>query len=221
MTHPGHFSLSPLPPVCVEVASTADGINFYILVIRSTSDKLLSSLRATMPGARITEAPDYLTRRPKFQVAAEATMTSYHRPLAAERAAAVSASLLAALQPVVGKATEIRMQWILTSAGTPAPVPTPSAARDSSAVWSLEGTTPQDAEAVHAARAKIREPLLMGVARVGVAAENKAQAHALFSRVWNNLHGLNAPGVRIRRRWLPRRLIPRGRAPEDAKRGCQ
>ena len=77
------------------------------------------------------------------------------------------------------------MQWILTSAGTPRPVPTAKASGDSSSVWAWENTLPRDAEAVQAARAKQREPLLLGVMRLGVTAQNKAQSYALFGRVWS------------------------------------
>lgn len=206
MTHPGRFALLPLPPVCLEVVSTARGIQYFVLVPEKQAPRLLSGLRASLPGARIAEAPEYIRRRPVCRVAAELTMSSQTRPLGVERAEAVSAALLASLQPVVGD-SEIRMQWIFTSAGTPWPVPTSSASRDASPAWSWESTVPGDAEAVQAARAKIRDPLLLATARVGVAAPNKAEAYALFGRVWNNLHGLNAPGVRLRRRILPAGLV--------------
>lgn len=205
-THPTRFALLPLPPVALETVASARGIAHYVLVAEKTEARLLSGLRAALPGARIEEAPDYLHDRPRFRVAAELTMTTQVRPLASERAESASAALLASLQPVNGNA-EIRVQWIVTSAGTPRPVPTSSASRDSSPAWSWEGTVPRDAEAVQAARAKQREPLLRAVARVGVVSRNQRQAHKLFGRVWNNLHALNAPGVRLRRRWLPSSVI--------------
>lgn len=207
MTHPMRFSLVPLPPICVEVVSTAHGISFYVLVPRGADAKLLAGLRASMPGCRITEAPEYLADRPLWRVAAELTMTNHERPLAVERAEQTATALLASLQPIVGDNTEIRLQYIFTGAGTPRPVPTANATDRNAVAWSWENTVPQDAETVQAARAKRREPLLVATIRAGIAAENQAQAYALFGRIWNNYHGLNNVGVRLRRRLLPSSVI--------------
>ncbi|MEU0537074.1 type IV secretory system conjugative DNA transfer family protein [Amycolatopsis tolypomycina] len=206
VTHPSRLALLPMPPVCVEVVGSSRGVRFYVLVARRAEAQLLAGLRATLPGCRITEAPDYLTQRPGFQMAAELTMTSHVRQLAVERVETASATLLAALQPVVGT-SEIRLQWLFTGAGTPAPVRTPQASGHGELAWAWENALPQDAEAVQALRAKQRDSLLMAVARAGVAAPNKAEAYALFQRVWSNWHTLNAPGVRLRRRWLPESVV--------------
>ncbi len=101
------------------------------------------------------------------------------------------------------------MQWCFTSAGTPQPIHTASSKKEDRG-WSsylIEGTLPRDAEAVQAARLKQREPLLNVVGRVGVVAANRQRAYALFSRTWSTLHGLNAQGVRLVRRWLPSGLV--------------
>lgn len=207
MTHPRRWSLVPLPPVCWEVVSSLRGVAFYVLVSERAASKLLSGLRAFMPGSRISDAPERLARRPGWRIAGELTMTSRVRPLASERAEQTSIALLASLQPMSGE-SEICIQWIITSAGTPPPV-TPNANQGYSSVWGWEKTLPPDTEAVYAARIKQGAPLLSGVARVGVAAPSKAAARALFSRVWNNVHTLNAPGVRLRRRLVPSLVISR------------
>ena len=209
-THPARFALLPLPPVALETVATRDGITHYVLVANSTKHRLLAGLRAALPGARIEEAPEYLERRPVFRLAAELTMSTQKRPLATERAESASAALLAALQPVSGT-NEVRVQWIVTSAGTPEPIHTANSKKEDRG-WSsylIEGTLPRDAEAVQAARLKLREPLLRATARIGVAASDRNQAHALFGRVWNTLHALNAPGVRLRRRWLTSPMVVR------------
>lgn len=209
-THPARFALLPLPPIVLETVATHDGIAHYVLVIDSAKSHLLAGLRAALPGARMEEAPEYLARRPAFRLAAELTMTTHARPLATDRAESTSAALLAALQPI-GSGSEVRVQWIVTSAGTPEPVHTASSKKEDRG-WSsylIEGTLPRDAEAVQAARLKLREPLLRATARVGVVAVDHKQARALFGRVWSTLHGLNAPGVRLRRRVLTSALIAR------------
>lgn len=207
ITHPRMLSLVPLPPICVEVVSTARGVSFYMLIPQGAEAKLLSGLRAHLPGCRITEAPDYLQARPQWQVAAELTMTNFERPLAIERAEQTSTALLASLQPIVGDDTEVRLQYIVTSAGTPAPVPTSNSKNTTPQSWAWENTVPQDAEAVQAARTKRREPLLLATIRAGIAAENQAQAYALFGHVWNNYHGMNNVGVRLCKRLLPSSIV--------------
>lgn len=179
MTHPRWPALVPLAPVSVEVVSTRRGISFYVLITQEAAGQLLAGLRAHMLSCRVTEAVGYLATQQHWQVAAELTMTDYDRPLAVERAEQTSTALLAALQPVPGDHTEIRVQYIFTSAGTPRPVPTPQARGNNGLAWALEQTAPQNAEAVQAARAKRRGPLLMATVRLGVSADNTAQAHAL------------------------------------------
>lgn len=207
LTHPNWFTLLPVPPICLEVVSAERGVSFYVLLPRQSANKLLSGLYATLPGCRLSEAPEYLHNRPVWQLAAELTMTSRERPLAIERAEQASTSLLRSLQPIVGRGTEIRLQYIFTSAGMARPVPTPKTTNSQSVSWSLEQIPPRDAEAVQAARVKRRDPLLHAVVRVGIAAENQAQARALFGRVWNNYHTLNNVGVRLRKRLLPASLV--------------
>lgn len=201
-THPSKLSLYPLRPVCWEVVSNVRGIFFYVMTSKSAEANLLASLRGSLAGARITAAPDYLTDAPTFRVAAEATTTADHRPLAVTRVEPASAALLASLQPIAGPNTEIRLQWIFVSGGTPEPVRSSFDANGQGALAIVEQSGIGDAEAVQAARIKHREPILLGVARVGVAAPTKARAQALFGRVWSTLHGLNAPGVRLRRRFI-------------------
>ncbi len=199
-THPRNFSLLPLPPVVVEIVASPQGIAHYLLVSKQAEAKLLAGLRADLPGARLETVSDYLPTRAQLRLAAEAVITNYTRPLATERAEAAATALLAALQPV-SRGSEIRYQLILTSAGTPSRIPTSGSSRNNIPAW-WEGTLPEDAEAVQAARAKQREALLRGVLRVGVAAPTQAQAQSLLGRVWPVLHTSNAPSVRIRRRWL-------------------
>lgn len=205
VTHPSRFALLPLPPVCVEVVSAVGGVQFYVLVVKRAEAQLLSGIRATMPGCRVREAPDYMARRPVFQVAAELIVTSRTRQLSVDRIEAASSTLLASLQPVAG-ASEILLQWIFVSAGTPAPVPVAGGGSEERP-WVWQSRVPNDAEAVASARAKQRDALLLGVARAGIVAPTRAQAYALFGRVWSNWHGLNAPGVRLRRRILPSCVI--------------
>lgn len=101
-----------------------------------------------------------------------------------DRATISSTALLAALQPLHGT-ERVRLQWIVTGAGSSAPI--------------REGT----AEEQRAARQKQAEPMLRVVGRLGVVAPRRDRAWSLFGRVRSALRGLNAPGVQVSRRLVP------------------
>jgi hypothetical protein len=170
ITHRPLWSLLPLPPVAWEVVATSNGITYYLLTSRKNENSVLSSLRASIPGTRVTEEPNYLRSRRAVKVAAEATLTSRARPLALTRRAGSNSAFLASLQPVP-RNNVIVLQWTVTSAGTPAPVKQPPA-RDSSGrvPWLIDDEAPVDTEAVRQQRLKYQEPLLHGTLRLGVAA---------------------------------------------------
>lgn len=207
-THAPQWSLLPLPPLGLEVVAKGDSVEHYVLVAESAQAKFLGSIRAGLPGARIEEAPDFLAEPIGFLAAAEVTTTSRHRPLAVERAEATSAAFLASLQPL-GCDEEVRYQVLMTSAGTPQPVHSASPnPRDRWwATYLIEGVQQADAEAVGALRRKNNDLLLRTSVRLGVAAPTRAQALQLLGRTWGTLHGPNAPGVRIVRRWLPSSVV--------------
>ncbi|WP_163511622.1 type IV secretory system conjugative DNA transfer family protein [Fodinicola acaciae] len=206
-TQPMRLSLLRPPPVALEITSNASGITYVVLVPKDGRDRLLASLKGALPGVRATELPDYLTKQSTYRLAAELTMTSQTRPLAAERAEAASAAFIAALQPA-GSA-EIRMQWLLVSAGTPPPVPTTHASRTESPAWGWENAVPKDAEAVQAARKKQAHPLLWAIGRLGVTAPNDDIAEQMLGKIWPTFHTMNAQGVRLRRRMLPSSWVAR------------
>lgn len=210
VTHPPKWSLLYSPPIGLEVVATQKGIRHYLLTPERSAEKLLAGLRAAIPGVRVSEAAEYLTRQSRFRVAAELKATTHRRPLGFTRAEGMSASLLASLQPL-GHDEVVSVQWIFTSGGTPVPVHTASPHQED-AWWSaylVDSTSPADAEAVQALRLKQRAPQLLATARVAVSAANQKRAHSLFSRTWGTFHGLNASGVRLVRRWLPTGIVAR------------
>jgi hypothetical protein len=200
-THAPGLGLTHASPVALEVTATAGGIGHVLLVAPDMQGAVLSGLRAALPSIRLEEAPDYLANRPSLGMAAEGRLTSLVRPLAHERSERAAAALLAALQPL--RADEaVVVQWVFVGATTPVPVPGKGARDVLRAVVAGEDPT-TDAEVLRAARLKQQEPLLRAVVRVGVAAGDRARLYAVFGWVWGTLRGLNAPGVRLVRRWLP------------------
>lgn len=203
LTHPARWSLLPLPPVAIEVVAGEFGIEHFLIMARQAEAGVLSGLRAALPGVRIEASPEHLATRSRFQVAAELGMTSHMRPLADDRAEGVSRAVLASMQPLL-RGEAVCVQLIVSSGGTPAPIHTASPKREDR-FWSgymVTGNQYPDSEAVRAGRLKQQAPLLMAVLRVGVAAPSRARALKVFGRVWPTLHGANAPGVRLVRRWL-------------------
>lgn len=178
------WALLPSSPLVLELDASKAGIEYYVLVPRSAQATLLAGIRAALPGARLDEAPEYRRKSPRFTAAAEFWLTSARRPLAVDRATISSTALLAALQPLHGT-EQVRMQWIVTGAGSSAPI--------------REGT----AEEQRAARQKQAEPMLRVVGRLGVVASRRDRAWSLFGRVRSALRGLNAPGVQVSRRLVP------------------
>src|SRR5262249_47789547 len=180
---------------------TARGITHHLLVAKPDQAKLLASIQAGLPGARIEEAPAYLKQRPVFRAAGEFTLTSQVRPLNTDQAEATSAALLAALSSV-GRC-EAQVAWTFTGAKTPQPV-RPATTDGNWLPYLLEGEPTADAEAVRALRQKHKGgALLQASLRIGVAGPTPAHAGRLLGRISPVFQAANNVGVRIVRRWLP------------------
>lgn len=207
ITHRPSWSLLPLPPIALETVSTDQGIAHVLLVSPQNSGAVLSSLRAAVLGVRLIELQDY--KRPVMSHALELAITTGDRPLASDRAAATSAAVLANLQPMP-KGAAVVLQTVLTSAGTPPPVKQVDARRSSPGLaWFVEGEPPIDAEAVAQLRKKYDQPLLHAVLRVGVTGVDTSRGQALVGRTWGAFRALNAPGVRVVRRFVPSSMVGR------------
>lgn len=208
MTHAPKYSALPLPPVGIEIVATQNGIRFYVLTARHAMPRVLSGLKASLPGVRVEEMPaEFLAVRPKLRVAAELGLTNTSRPLNASHAQSAVASLLASLQPLTGD-SEVHIRWLLTSAGTPKAIPSANIQNSTPSFVALgQSDLYHDSEEVRAARDKQRYPLLNATCRIGVVAPTRAMAYTLLARVWGNFHALNAPSVRLVRRWLPSGLV--------------
>jgi Type IV secretion-system coupling protein DNA-binding domain len=198
-THAARLALLPHPPVALEVVADRHGIRHMLLVSERMQATILSSLRASLPGVRLEDAPDYLKQRPRFRAAAEAVLTSHRRQMAIDRAEATATALLGTLQPLHSNDQAV-VQWIFTGGGTPAPIPSTQRASSGNGSWWM-ADEPPDSEAVRAARLKQADAMLRASLRVGVVAPSRKRAYAVFGRVWGQHRGLNASGVLLVRRW--------------------
>jgi hypothetical protein len=194
--------------VVLETTASHEGIAHHLFVARADSPIVLSSLRAALPGVLVT--PDDEHRPVKPTCATELGLSSHRRPLSVDKSGAVSAHLLASLQPLaVGE--QVVVQWTARPVG-PLPLVPPAAKRPAKQtfidrLW--DGLTARDynPESVKAARAKQSSPLFICSGRVGAVARDPRQAAALVSRVLAALHPAGAPGVHLYRRRLPARRV--------------
>ena len=199
-THGPRLALLPHPPLVLEVVASAEGIRHVVLVPRSFRATVLGGLRAALPGVRLTETADYLATRPLCTAAAEAVLTNQRRQMSVPRSEGTATAVLATLQPL-GEHETVVVQWTMTGAGTPAPVPSlVNRQHEDLPAW-LAGEELTDSEAIRSARLKQTDAMFHAVLRVGVAGANRAQASAIVGRVIGQYRGLNAPGVLLTKRW--------------------
>jgi hypothetical protein len=209
VTHAPRYSLLPLGVVALELVADAQGIRFYLLTARQSAPQLLSGVKAALPAVRVEAAPkDFVRARPSFKVGAELGMTHLARPLNVDQAESFATAFLSSLQPL-GPDTTIKIQWLLTSAGTPKAIPSRPVLPSDPGRRLTHHDIFQDSEEIRAARAKQRYPLLHASCRVGIAAPSRAMAYAVLGRVWGTWHLHNAPSVRLVRRWLPSAVVVR------------
>ena len=115
ITHTPKWSLLPYPPIGLEIVADNQYISHYVLAPKALEPKLMSILRAGLPGVRVEAAPDYLRGKPIFQLAAELKATSTIRPFGDSRTETASAALLASLQPL-NSGEEIHYQEVYSKA---------------------------------------------------------------------------------------------------------
>ena len=144
------------------------------------------------------------------RLAAELGISDRRRMLGVDRTAAVSGTLVANLQPL-GSGEQIVVQWVLNPIGPVGVVP-PARKRSGrptllAGMWDGIMARDDDPEVVKAARVKQSSPLFVAVGRIGVVAEDRARARGLLTRVLAAFHLANAPGVHLRRRWSPSRIV--------------
>ncbi|MGW4130199.1 type IV secretory system conjugative DNA transfer family protein [Amycolatopsis japonica] len=197
MTESPRWYLLPNTPIALEVTAGQGNVTHTVLMPTRLQRPILASLRAALPNVRAEEAPNYLKDRPVLRLAAEATLTDETRPLDVSRARETSQHLLSSFQPLA-KGEQVLMQWIFS--GTTRTVPRQTKP-DTSMPWWLDTETLTTADDLREQRNKFKSPLLAASLRVGVQAASKGRALQIFHRVWTPFGGMDAPGVRLLKRW--------------------
>lgn len=195
------------PAIAFEARATEQGIDHFLIVPELLEPVVISHLRASLPGARISAVEEEGVRP---TLAAELGLSTNSRPLRIDQPQGISAAILASLHPLrVGEAAVV--QWMVAPAALRQPPrqASESAARPSwlNFVWPSRGLP--DARAVREAEAKQAEPLFVAAGRVGVLAGHIARQRLLLRRLIGAFHLANAPGVHLRVRWLTSRRVAR------------
>lgn len=204
LTHAPRGALLPQPPVVLEVIGTHRGVSYVLRLPASMEQAVLASLRAAVPGVRLSPAPAGYELAGRHRVAAEVHLSGRIRQLAVERAELTSRAMLAGLQPVA-EGSDIRWQLTMTGSGTPAPISPQQAKSDEP--WWLQSDAVIDADELRSGRQKQRLPMLYVTGRLLVSAPSRHAANSLFGRCWGGIRLLNVPGARLVRSWLPSRIV--------------
>ncbi len=188
-----------------ETVATDVGISHRLLVAREQSGTVLAALRAHLPGVRATalhEVPSFTVSR-----AVQLGLSHAGRPLSTRSPVAVSAGLLAALQPL-GPFEQVVVQWVVQPAGPTAAIASAAKAHDQAPGWWSPAAPAHSKQDVAAERAKKSHPMLLATPRIGVSAP-AARAVGLLGRVTASFHAANAPGAHFFLRALPNGVLVR------------
>lgn len=202
ITVPGRWILLPPVPVGLEIEATSHGITHFVLIPEAREAAVLGSLRAALPRVRV-ELAEETSEPPAFQAAAELRLTNLWTPLAEDRVESAATAQLAALQPLPSGAI-VRVQWLLVGARAA----TGSAGIADVLGW-LMGSPRDDRDNERDTSKKQRHPLLIATGRVAVYEPTTGHAYGIMHRIAAAFRILNAPGVEVRRRHLPSRLVRR------------
>ncbi len=192
-----------LPPIMLETRASAEGISHHLLVPMRYSNIVLTQLRATLPGVRVTAEDVRVLDSPAR--AGELALSTMKRPLRADQLVGSCTSILASMQPLATN-EQLVIQWIVTPS---APLRPPRLARaDERTVAARAGAVLDDyqlvehGEAVRELREKQAEPIFLASGRFGVWAETE-RASQLLARLTSAFHRLDAPGAHLRLRVVP------------------
>lgn len=195
--------LTGLPFLVSEVRADRHGITHRLMVPRVWERLLVSLLSAHLPSVRYERTE---VVRPTVRTGAEYRLSTSRRPLAVD-AASLSARLLSTLQPL-RSGEVVTVQYVLAPA--PPVAPPRVEGRQEGPTWlATDNGVVATSEEATALRRKQSAALLLGVGRIGVATDNTQRARSLLRHVEAAWHGVRAPGVLLKRRLLPQRLVGR------------
>ncbi len=192
------------PSIALEVHADHRGIRHLLLAPQHLTPTIETALAAHLPGVTYEITPGHV--RPELSVGVEYRLTARDRPLQAD-AAAASAQLLAALQPLgASEVVVVQMMIAPARATRPARVATP---QERDGWFTLDDGVVATSEAATTLKKKQSSPLLLAAPRIGIRAGSARRAEQLTKRVEVAWRATRAPGVALRRRTRPSRAVAR------------
>lgn len=193
--------LTGVPVLVAEVQATKDGISHRLLVSQAWESFATALLGAHLPSVRY-ERVDVTV--PPIKLGAEYRLTTSERRLAVDPPV-LAARLLAALQPLQGSET-VTVQHVIGAAPPVAPTRTAKGDDELGLLGPGAGVV-ATSEAAAARRQKHQAQLLVVAPRIGIETGTPRRAWTLLRRVEAAWHGVRAPGVLLKRRWLPGAVV--------------
>ena len=202
---PRHLRWLSVRCLVFETAASTAGISHRLLVTSELAETVLAALRAHLPGVRTTA----LGSLPTIEATRAQQLGLSHagRPLAMRSPAAVSAGVLAALQPL-SPGEQILLQYIIQPAAPTEAIAPAVRARGRARSPFNPVARQRLQQDVANERAKNVYPLLLATPRIGVVAPS-FRAAALLGRVTASFHAANAAGVHFFVRLLPNDVVVR------------
>ncbi|MEZ5246688.1 MAG: type IV secretion system DNA-binding domain-containing protein [Acidimicrobiales bacterium] len=200
------------PWVIAEVVAHEGRLNHVLHVPSDVAPSVSQQLSALAPAVRWQPIE---TEQLQVDQAIELRLSALERPLRTDRATAVSSAVLMAVAAADSTETVI-LQWVLAGARPPRAIHHSKSPLLARADFGSDVRVETGDPAVES-RAKLDEPLLLGICRVGVSAEPGSRRRQLLADVVGAMRGSDAPSVRTVVRWFPswlsrsrmqRRLVP-------------
>ncbi|MCA1694059.1 MAG: hypothetical protein LC749_04640 [Actinobacteria bacterium] len=196
--------LSGRSSVAFEMIATPGMIEHRLRVPSRRLDFVLAQLRAAVPAIG-TEVLDRNTIPVAITTGAELRLTGDRRPLRTDEPAAVSAALLAAVQPLQAGEVAV-LQWIICPTHhRPLLKPAVGKNKANATPSLLDVAHWQEQTAVTAKehRDKTAEPAFSVVGRIGATSGLLSRSTALVQRLVAMQRLVQRPGVALVRRWRP------------------
>lgn len=193
------------PTLAFEMWATSEGIRHRIKVPWQHADYIVSQLRSLVPGIRVEPEEEFPRRI--WTRAVEVGLTHTARPLRILSVPDVSTSLLASVQGIDAEEAVV-VQWVITPAiPTPKPVHLRTSTNQVNLRTVLTGSNLANRDEVNDRRAKLDEPNVMAVLRIGAAARTNERADHLIYRVRASLASTRSATTRFKKRMVSRKAL--------------
>lgn len=204
--HAGNLRFTGTPTIAFETWSSNKGITHRIRVPWQHADYIIAQLRSLVPGIRVMPDDDF--PKTDWTRAVEVGMTSKSRQLRIVSLADMSASLLASVG-ALDNGEIVIVQWVVTPAvPTHPPLPDEAQSHELHASHFLKGNKASRDE-INDRRAKLAEPNMMAVLRVGAFASTPVRADHLIYRVRSALASARGPSTRFVKRFVSKGMLLR------------